>query len=320
MCAQLEATLVTLRLISRHRLIANHAGSSYNSTSRATEWRWPHDAWRGAGVLLLHLRRDWARPCHICAGTGLTPATSAPGLGALSWLSSFVIASAMMTSSPEGSDTTAAPSSACCTPPATTGGGCRCRMSISVMRIFSRCRTPFSSPALSEGVSPGQASACELVHECRYAQQLPAGVRPCDRIHAAHAERSAHLHLLLQQRFGKRGLRTPAHAAYLARAVGGHVPRGTVGHAVDTNRRRHVSCDGGSESACGVALCISASKASSLAAPDPDGTLSGRACQAAPYALPRRTPQTCHGGGQHSPPFPELPHRCRLRRRRRRQR
>jgi hypothetical protein len=27
------------------------------------------------------LRRDWARPSHICTGTGLTPATSAPGLG-----------------------------------------------------------------------------------------------------------------------------------------------------------------------------------------------------------------------------------------------
>jgi hypothetical protein len=25
--------------------------------------------------------RDWAHPCHICAGTGLTPATSAQGLG-----------------------------------------------------------------------------------------------------------------------------------------------------------------------------------------------------------------------------------------------
>ena len=25
------------------------------------------------------LRRDWAHPCHICAGTGLTPATSALG-------------------------------------------------------------------------------------------------------------------------------------------------------------------------------------------------------------------------------------------------
>jgi hypothetical protein len=31
--------------------------------------------------ILPHLRRDWAHPCHICAGTGLTPATSAPGLG-----------------------------------------------------------------------------------------------------------------------------------------------------------------------------------------------------------------------------------------------
>ena len=35
----------------------------------------------GRGSTLPHLRRDGARPCHICAGTGLTPATSAPGLG-----------------------------------------------------------------------------------------------------------------------------------------------------------------------------------------------------------------------------------------------
>ena len=28
-----------------------------------------------------HLHRDWARPSHICTGTGLTPPTSAPGLG-----------------------------------------------------------------------------------------------------------------------------------------------------------------------------------------------------------------------------------------------
>jgi hypothetical protein len=27
-----------------------------------------------------HLRRDWAHPCHICAGTGLISPTSAPGL------------------------------------------------------------------------------------------------------------------------------------------------------------------------------------------------------------------------------------------------
>ena len=30
---------------------------------------------------LPHLRRDWAQCCHICAGTGLAAATSAPGLG-----------------------------------------------------------------------------------------------------------------------------------------------------------------------------------------------------------------------------------------------
>ena len=28
-----------------------------------------------------HLHRDWAHRCHICAGTGRTAATSAPGLG-----------------------------------------------------------------------------------------------------------------------------------------------------------------------------------------------------------------------------------------------
>ena len=30
---------------------------------------------------LPHMHRDWAHPCHICRGTGLTPATYAPGLG-----------------------------------------------------------------------------------------------------------------------------------------------------------------------------------------------------------------------------------------------
>ncbi len=30
---------------------------------------------------LPHLHRDWARLSHICTGTGLTPPTSAPGLG-----------------------------------------------------------------------------------------------------------------------------------------------------------------------------------------------------------------------------------------------
>jgi hypothetical protein len=35
----------------------------------------------GLGSPPPHLRRDWALPCHICAGTGLTPATSAPGPG-----------------------------------------------------------------------------------------------------------------------------------------------------------------------------------------------------------------------------------------------
>jgi hypothetical protein len=39
----------------------------------------PHLHW-GRGSFLPHLRRDWARPAHICAGTGLVPPTlSAPG-------------------------------------------------------------------------------------------------------------------------------------------------------------------------------------------------------------------------------------------------
>ena len=35
----------------------------------------------GLGSPLPPLRQDWAHPCHLCAGTGLTPAISAPGLG-----------------------------------------------------------------------------------------------------------------------------------------------------------------------------------------------------------------------------------------------
>ena len=38
----------------------------------------------GLGSPLPHLHRDWAHFCHICARTGLTPATSAPGLAGLS--------------------------------------------------------------------------------------------------------------------------------------------------------------------------------------------------------------------------------------------
>ncbi len=35
----------------------------------------------GLGSPRTHLRRDWAHPAHICTRTGLTPPTSAPGLG-----------------------------------------------------------------------------------------------------------------------------------------------------------------------------------------------------------------------------------------------
>jgi hypothetical protein len=35
----------------------------------------------GLGSPLPHLHRDWACPCHICTGTGVAPSTSAPGPG-----------------------------------------------------------------------------------------------------------------------------------------------------------------------------------------------------------------------------------------------
>ena len=40
----------------------------------------PHDAQK-VGSPLPHLRRDWARPCHICAGTGLAPCHICIGTG-----------------------------------------------------------------------------------------------------------------------------------------------------------------------------------------------------------------------------------------------
>ncbi len=36
---------------------------------------------RAEQALQPYLHWDWAHPCHICAGTGLIPATSAPRLG-----------------------------------------------------------------------------------------------------------------------------------------------------------------------------------------------------------------------------------------------
>ena len=46
-----------------------HAGNRPRCGSRATAPGLPH------------LHQDWAHACHICTRTGLTPATSAPGLG-----------------------------------------------------------------------------------------------------------------------------------------------------------------------------------------------------------------------------------------------
>jgi hypothetical protein len=54
-----------------------------------------------------------------------------------SLLSSFIIASQTIASTPDGSDVTAAPSAQCCPPPAVCVG--RCRMSSSATNGSSRC-------------------------------------------------------------------------------------------------------------------------------------------------------------------------------------
>ena len=43
--------------------------------------RLPDRLHRQVGSPLQHLHHGWARPCHICTGTGLASATSAPRLG-----------------------------------------------------------------------------------------------------------------------------------------------------------------------------------------------------------------------------------------------
>jgi hypothetical protein len=60
-----------------------NAGSrrAHRRTGRArTGWAHPPTSAPGLGSPLPHLRRDWAHPSHICAGTGLTPPTPAPRL------------------------------------------------------------------------------------------------------------------------------------------------------------------------------------------------------------------------------------------------
>jgi hypothetical protein len=49
---------------------------------RPAVWpRWAHPPTTAATGPCRIFTRDWARPFHLCAGTGLTPTTSAPGLG-----------------------------------------------------------------------------------------------------------------------------------------------------------------------------------------------------------------------------------------------
>ena len=79
-CLPLQVPLVATRV--RHGadvpcapvpLIPVAAGKSLNEP-HSLRRGWAHPA---------NLRRDWARPAYICTGTGLTPATFAPGLASV---------------------------------------------------------------------------------------------------------------------------------------------------------------------------------------------------------------------------------------------
>jgi hypothetical protein len=45
------------------------------------DWAHPRHICAGTWLAPPHLHGDWVYPTHICAGTRLAPATSAPGLG-----------------------------------------------------------------------------------------------------------------------------------------------------------------------------------------------------------------------------------------------
>ena len=63
---------------SRHSAVDRRSASS--TRTRAKQLTSPH--LRRDWARPRHIcAGDWARPCHICTGTGLTAATSAPGLG-----------------------------------------------------------------------------------------------------------------------------------------------------------------------------------------------------------------------------------------------
>jgi hypothetical protein len=59
------------------RTSGRHRRPVYNGLSSARN----RNICAGTGLTPPHLNQDWAPPTHICAGTRLAPATSAPGLG-----------------------------------------------------------------------------------------------------------------------------------------------------------------------------------------------------------------------------------------------
>jgi hypothetical protein len=70
-------------LRSTRRRAARRARPGWSSQRSRKSTVWPSRSTVQAARCgpLPRLHQDWAHPCHICTKTGLTPPTSAPGLG-----------------------------------------------------------------------------------------------------------------------------------------------------------------------------------------------------------------------------------------------
>jgi hypothetical protein len=64
-----------------HAEATRHAAVSRRALHALADCHDPRADQREVRAPLPHLHRDWAHPSHICTETGLTPPTSAPGLG-----------------------------------------------------------------------------------------------------------------------------------------------------------------------------------------------------------------------------------------------
>ena len=83
-CRQLHRSMQ--QTISKHNMRrtapchVHQTNAQYTAASLSRVRRRNHIRPKGWARALPHLHPDWARACHNCTGTGLAPATSAPGL------------------------------------------------------------------------------------------------------------------------------------------------------------------------------------------------------------------------------------------------